>query len=458
METPPAVLPAPAALRELRRAFAHVADFTRFTETLERALGAAGFFADASIQLFDTETPAGVFRPGRLALPLAGAGRLHGVLQLAGPAGTPRLGAEDLHLMTALAGVLAAALDHAVRHGEQQRDLELLAFLLDLAPVGIVAVHPGGRVAVANELARRWLGAEFGDAAALAARLAPERLGVDWRVQPRFHLRVDGKLIYGEARSCAGATGQPGASALVLVDLTAQQAQLLDGLQRELYRCRWLGLKLTFVLLESRVQTAGWLQGLPEIRAQLQPGELAGPYDAFRAGLVLPGLDRAGALARLRTLAPVLPATGLHMAVVVAADPVAVRVLHTAIGSMQPVEGLLRRTLLLHDDYPAVNDMIERVLHRGYDVVKSSHYAETEGLLRTRAFDGLVTEVELREGGGLELARLARQLQPRIRPFFTTMAHDVPGASADPALAGHVVIRKPFDIGGLEAAVRSALG
>ncbi len=451
------VLPGPAALRELARAFGHIADFRRFAEMLEGTLGKAGFFEETQIQLFEGAPGAHVFAAGQLTLPLAGRGEMHGVLRVAG--GTPErpFGPEDLHLLSALGAVIAAALDHALRHGEVQRNLEILSFVLNLAPVGLLATDGGGKVVLANDLALRWLGAKTIET--VGAQLAPEVLGVDWQIQPRFHLRTGGKLVYGEVRTAGASSADGGrARALVLTDMTTEQVRLIDGLQRELYRCRWLGQKLSFVLLESTLAGPGLLQRLPELRALLKPGELAGPYDAFRVGLVLPEADRAQVMARLRSWVETVPAAGLRAAVVVASDASAERVLGQALEAMKPVDELLRRVLLLHDDYPAVNDMLAMVLGRHYDVVKSSQLEESMALLRSRPFDGLVTEVELRSGGsGVDLALLAKQLQPSIRPFFTTVAHAGRSLTDDPLLADHVVIRKPFDIRQLEKAVRESL-
>jgi PAS domain-containing protein len=446
-----AILPGPAALRELARAFAHVGDFKRFVTGLETALSRAEFFTETRVQLFPATHEADSFRTGHLALPLAGADQIHGSLQVSGLAEARAFGPEDLHLMSSLAAVLAAALDHAVRHGEQRRNLEILSVLLDLAPVGLIALQADGRVVLANETARRWLGVACAEAA--AEKLTPENLGANWRTEPRFHLRLDGKLIYGEARQSAEAT------AFVLADLTAQQAQLMDGLQRELYRCRWLGLKLSFVLLGAHNVVGGLLQRLPEIRTHLQPGEFIGPYDAHRIGLVLPGLDPGAALHRLRTLATRLPTANLEAAVISAENVSASEhVLAAALTAMRPAAAALRPSLLLHDDYAAVNDMIALVLARDFEIVKSTRYADAVAHLRARPFDALVTEVDLREGGsGLDLARLAKQLQPSLRPIFTTVAHHVPAAAADPLLAGHLIIRKPFDATRLEASVTTAL-
>jgi ActR/RegA family two-component response regulator len=410
------------------------------------------------VRLLAGPADAPAFAPGRLTSPLAGVERLHGALQVAGATVESRpFGPEDLHLLSALSTVLAAALDHALRHGEIQRNLEVLSLLLDLAPTGLAALPGDGGVALSNETARRWLGAA--GPAAVAARLAPEVLGVDWRVEPSFHLRVEGKLIYGEARPGPVVDGRPPSTAFVLFDLTPQQALLVDGLQRELWRCRWLGLDLAFVLLDSRPLAGGLLQRLPDLRARLQPGEIVGPYDAHRIGLVLPGLSQGAALARLRSLMTVLPAAGLQAAVVAAEGATAAeRVLGAALARMRAADDALRPALLLHDDYPAVNDMLALILQRQFAIVKSNHYEDAVAHLRSQPFDALVTEVDLREGGGgLELARLARRLQPGIRPIFTTVAHDVPAAVGDPLLAGHLVIRKPFDVARVGAEVINAL-
>jgi ActR/RegA family two-component response regulator len=253
--------------------------------------------------------------------------------------------------------------------------------------------------------------------------------------------------------------GRPPSTAFVLFDLTPQQALLVDGLQRELWRCRWLGLDLAFVLLDSRPLAGGLLQRLPDLRARLQPGEIVGPYDAHRIGLVLPGLSQGAALARLRSLMTVLPAAGLQAAVVAADGATAAeRVLGAALARMRAADDTLRPALLLHDDYPAVNDMLALILQRQFAIVKSTRYEDAVAHLRSQPFDALVTEVDLREGGGgLELARLARRLQPGIRPIFTTVAHDVPAAVGDPLLAGHLVIRKPFDVARVGAEVVNAL-
>ncbi len=448
-------LSGPAALRALAKAFAHIADFRPFVEMLEVSLGKAAFFDRAEILLTDGDAPPPEgFASGQFTLPITGEETLHGVLKVASPGRV--FGPEDLHLMASLAGVLAAVLDHAKRHGDAQRNLEVLGFLLNLAPVGMVALDAAGRVLAANDIARRWLDAET--PAALAERLAPAALGADWRTTPSFHLQAGGRLLYAEARAHGVEPNSPQAYGLVFADLGAEQARLTDSLQRELYRCRWLGKPLAFVLVEAMNVAGGVLQSLPALREALRAGESAGPQDAFHLGIILPELDASAVLVRLRELKSRWPDKAVRLGVVSAGDADAAGMIAAAKEALSPQEDVLRRTLLLHDDYPAVNDMIEMVLGRRFHIVKSTRIAETHELLRTRPFDGIFTEVELRNGeSGIELARFAKQLQPGIRPYFTTVTHTERLPGLDPELADHVVLRKPFDITLLSEAVRNTL-
>lgn len=453
--SPPRTLSGPAALRTLANAFAHITDFRPFVEMLEVSVGKAAFFEHAEILLTNGEAPPPEgFTNGQFTLPITGAETLHGVLKVASPGRV--FGPEDLHLMASLAGVLAAVLDHAKRHGEVGRNLEVLNFLLNLAPVGMVALDEAGRVLAANDIARRWLEAD--SLTSLAERLTPKVLGADWRTTPSFHVQAAGRLLYAEARAHGGTPHGPAAYGLVLADLGAEQARLTDGLQREWYRCRWLGKPLSLVLVESPQTAGGVLQTLPALRTALRPGEAIGPLDAFTLGIVLPELDASGVLARLRALTSHWPGQAVRVGIVQAGDVDAVGMIAEARRALRPQEDVLRRTLLLHDDYPAVNDMIELVLGRRFHIVKSTRIADTHELLRTRPFDGIFTEVELRNGAsGIELAKFAKRHQPNIRPYFTTVTHTERLPGLDPELSDHVVLRKPFDIALLDQAVRATL-
>ena len=53
---------------------------------------------------------------------------------------------------------------------------------------------------------------------------------------------------------------------------------------------------------------------------------------------------------------------------------------------------------------------------------------------------------------------MANELQPGIRPFFTTVSEMPAAAKGDARLADALVFQKPFDMRALARAVREKLG
>jgi len=448
----------PAALRALAGAFAHLQDFDAFVHGLQAALGKADWLGHLTLELpAEAGDAERTFAPGVMTLPVQGSAGAHGLLRVGGRPGPRVFGAEDLHLLSSLADFLAAALDCSREWREVERHRELLSFLLNQAPVGILAFDRLRRVTAGNDLARRWLGGGNDPWGTLQAVLPPET-GSGEAVAAQFHLRVEGRLVYGELRSPPGRDPAE-VCVVVLADLSPDQARLLDALGREVYRCQWRQLALGLVILESPQVAGGVLQRLPELRAALPAGVAAGPYDANRVGLVFPECGHHAILANLRKLRPLVGdavRAGLAELGRGATEPEPL--LQAALGGLRPLAELLRPALLLHDDNPAVNDTLAYVLGGDFELVKSTSVEHTRQLLRSRSFDGLITEVDLRESSGLELARLAGDLQPGIRTFFTAISE----LAVDAVRAGRpdeaVVFRKPFDARALGSTVRAQLG
>lgn len=451
------VLKAPIALRKLAGALGEIDSLRSFTNCLESTLSATGWLRDAEIQWKGANETADDFASSRFALPLGGERGIHGVLRTGVMSSGDTVGAADLHLMSALGAVIASAMDHAVRHGEMRRQLEMLAFMLDQAPVGLLAFDDRG-AAVGNRLARRWLGGEEEGAVALVERLTPEVLGVDWREEESFHFRSQGCLLAGEVRTFEGA-GDDGrvAHCLILTDLSAEQGRTLETLQRELYRAKWLKSRIDFVMLEMQAPFGAMPQRLDLIRDTLQREEFAGPYDAARIAVIMPGMHPGEARKRILKWVSLLPSE-VKVAHVDATSDQAEEVIGQALGSMRPLDESTRSSLLLFDEYPAVNDMVDMVLGSSYRVVKCAHAEEAVNQLHSGIFDGFVTNWEGTEGrSAAEWALYAKKYQPSIKPFFTTITEHDQLPTTDPLLAQHWVIRKPFDVTELEQVVREGL-
>lgn len=440
--SPTVQMDAPAALRALARAFAHLDEFDRFVGGLQTALDRSALFEKATIALDRGVAGAAAFPPGRMSLPLASAGARHGLLQATPPADRRQFGAEDLHLLAGLADFLSALLGASVRLQDAEKSRELLRFLLNQAPVGIAAYGADHRLLVANDLATRWIGG----AALPFAEMEKGEAG--------FHLRADGKLIYGEARRSGDAAGD---WLVVLHDLTAEQVRLLELMKRETYRALAEGGRMGFALIEGAQLHDGVLRRLPELRTALQAGEVAGPYDAHRVGLVLNGASGLALRARLRKLRGAFgDASGLRLGYAEAGPDgrTPENLLQAALQRYGGYDDLLRPAVLVHDENPGVVDTLAMVLGKEFRVVKSNTGDRTRELLRTEPFEGLVAELDSRTGlGGLELAKLARELQPGIRPFLTSIH---PAAQHGP-VGDAVVIEKPFEVDALRRTVREQL-
>ena len=390
-------LAAPVALRKLARALGEIDSLQAFTRALESTLRATGWVGSAEVQWKGPEAGAEDFAAARFALPLAGPSGVRGVLRTTLPESSDKIGAGDLHLLSALAAVLASAMDHAVRHGEMRQQLELLGFLMDLAPVGLLAFDDRG-AAVGNKLARRWLGSQGEGGAAMVERMRPEVLGVDWRNEDTFHFRTEGRLLAGEVRSFARSGAEAAAThCLVLTDLSAEQGRTLDALQRELYRAKWLRRRLDFLMLEMKAPFGAMPRRLQDIRETLRPDEIAGPYDAARIAVILPRGDVSHVRQRIRSWNGILPAD-VKLAHIEANSERAEEVIGQALGAMKPLRETAKFSLLLFDEYPAVNDMIEMVLGSSYRVVKCSRPDDAITQLQSSEFDGFITNWEGTEG------------------------------------------------------------
>lgn len=429
-------------LRAFARAFGRFEDFDRFTAALENALSGAGGVGRIRLDLDQAEAAEGErFEAHVLAMPLLDRGKSLGVMLAGDPAERRRFGAEDLHLLSGLADFVGATLAQARRAADAGRARELLRLLLDQAPVGIAAYDAERRPLVENSLAAGWLGG--------AMPPLPEAAGGS----ASFHFRAGGRLIAGEARPLPG-RGE-GGWVVVLHDLSPEQGRLLDGLERELYRALAQERPFGIALLDT-ANAPGMLSRLPQLRAALAPGELAGPYDATRVALGL-GASGPALRARLRGLRAALgdpAAAQLGYAELHRDGRSAEDLLKSALARHEAFETALRPALLVHGESVAVADSLALALGREFRLARSATTAEAEARLAAEAFDGVVTELDPwgDARGAKDIVALARNRQPGLAAIYTTI-EPVPPRLDDPEA---VVISKPFDVAAVRRRLRAA--
>lgn len=117
----------------------------------------------------------------------------------------------------------------------------------------------------------------------------------------------------------------------------------------------------------------------------------------------------------------------------------------------------LPKTVLVVDDFPIICELVARHLSTlGLRVLIASNLAEVDRILLSEAgekIDLLLTDVEMPEMRGDQLAAWFSQVRPEARVLFMT---GNPAGVPEPRIAA--VLEKPFSLVELNTAVRRALG
>ena len=108
--------------------------------------------------------------------------------------------------------------------------------------------------------------------------------------------------------------------------------------------------------------------------------------------------------------------------------------------------------ILLAEDDDSMRDHLARALTRsGYHVTPVDRGTAAVPLLESEAFDLLLTDIVMPEMDGIELARRAAEIDPRLRVLFITGFAAVALKSGPPL--GARVLSKPFHLRDLVAEV-----
>ena len=101
-----------------------------------------------------------------------------------------------------------------------------------------------------------------------------------------------------------------------------------------------------------------------------------------------------------------------------------------------------RTTLIVDDDLPLLDAMERAFREAGEGVVAKGSFEDARHALRHEHFDVLITDVRLGAFNGLQLAVLARDLQPGIK-LIVFSGFDDPVLKADAERVGALYLVKP---------------
>ncbi|MEZ4394898.1 MAG: response regulator [Polyangiales bacterium] len=121
------------------------------------------------------------------------------------------------------------------------------------------------------------------------------------------------------------------------------------------------------------------------------------------------------------------------------------------------VPGTPARVLVVDDDEAVLRGLVRALMRRGLAVREARSFTEAVEALAVEEPDLLVTDVNLGDGNGLELLRLASARTPRLSTLVISGALDA--ESAKVGLAGTLAtfLVKPFNVAAFSAAVAAAL-
>ena len=118
---------------------------------------------------------------------------------------------------------------------------------------------------------------------------------------------------------------------------------------------------------------------------------------------------------------------------------------------------LAARVLLVDDDAMVRFTTADMLSYLGHNVTEAGDATDALRLLSEQAFDVIVTDISLPDLSGDELAMRALALQPGLRVIFATGYDALPEDSDHRALAGAMLLRKPYNKERIEEAMNAAM-
>ena len=109
------------------------------------------------------------------------------------------------------------------------------------------------------------------------------------------------------------------------------------------------------------------------------------------------------------------------------------------------------RVLLVEDEFLIRMDAVEMLRDLGCRVEEAAGVAQARALLAADRFDVLITDIELEDALGTDLAGEARAIDPTLRIVFATGRIDVEDAER----VGARVLNKPYDMRSLRSAIEA---
>lgn len=184
--------------------------------------------------------------------PISSGDALAGFVRVYPSEETRQFGPEDLHIAGALADLTAALVDVSIQLRGGDGLEQMMRQITDQLPLGLVCFLPSGELVIANAQSRVMLGGfvwkTFSDAWEFLRERSesgeiPEGPG-------RFSVSLPSGTVHVEIKEVETG-GVPTCTVVTMAQFTANERQLVQALERESYRSRWLKQPLSFLAIRA---------------------------------------------------------------------------------------------------------------------------------------------------------------------------------------------------------------
>ena len=444
----------PSALSEVYRRFTQAlsafSDFENFRESLASAIAGDPYLANEllldCLESSDADQALAVFEKGSVVVPLRGLSEAN-YIRVGGRRDNEPFGAQDIHLMGSIADMISILFLKAKEHQGLKEQAQVLQYLINQLPLGVVCFDGGGNLLIENKVAQRILGE--GGSALIEAQLTPAGKARSKRV--RLHFEVNGKLIYSEGRSLEVATGVV-IDAYVLYDLSASREKLLKDLELEAYMSESRGGAVVVALLESRAIAGDIYKQVKAAAAdfELEPAKIQ-PLDAYSCACIFKGKALRSVRYLLKHRLPLQKLEGLRLSVVAydsnksSIEP-AQDLIATAYSELAHSDSALLPELLVLASYSPVVDALDMIVADECRLRTANSLDEAEALIRSGRVDGLILDVDGYDQAVLIRMQAASDMAGSgFKVFYSSYKQPQMARAEHDLPEGACLLQKPFD-------------
>jgi PAS domain-containing protein len=295
------------AYQRFAKALSAFSEFDKFSSALSAAVANDPIFQldvvanqlqdkDNSLNIESAEQ---LFEMEKVMIPLGRTNPSGQFLKSDGKHSLEPFSAGDLHLLGSLANFISTLLACARNNSHNRKRADILQFLIDQLPLGVIGLESDGNVVMGNSLAWRLL-KQPQPATAVEHVPELEALRDTAAASGEGHLEIDGQLLFAKrGLLTTGANAQ--VAVYLIYDLSPERQQLEQQLERAYYRGLCLQSPASFAMLQ--------IEGLPghAIR-QLQTAIPTPPQgkiqveavDAYTAACLVEGMSQRELRALLR--------------------------------------------------------------------------------------------------------------------------------------------------------------